>query len=165
MNVYYTVYHAPIGALYILEKDDAIIEVMFDDEPFLAKKQSSNLKEKETSVLQEAKKQLDEYFKGERQVFDLPLKQTGTLFQEQVWEALSAIPYGESKSYGDIAETIGNPKAVRAIGQANRRNAIPIFIPCHRVIGKDRSLTGYAGTKTDMKAVLLELEGIPFVQK
>ena len=127
--MYYTVYHAPIGALYILEKDDAIIEVMFDDEPFLAK------------------------------------KQTGSPFQEQVWGALSAIPYGESKSYADIAEAIGNPKAVRAIGQANRRNALPIFIPCHRVIGKDRSLTGYAGSKTDMKAVLLELEGIPFVQK
>ena len=69
------------------------------------------------------------------------------------------------KSYADIADAIGNPKAVRAIGQANRRNALPIFIPCHRVIGKDRSLTGYAGSKTDMKAVLLELEGIPFVQK
>ncbi|TYS30810.1 methylated-DNA--[protein]-cysteine S-methyltransferase [Bacillus pumilus] len=163
--MYYTVYHAPIGALYLVEKDAAIIEVMFDDEPFLAKKQEANLIEEETHVLQEAKKQLDEYFNGERQVFDLPLKQTGSPFQEQVWQALSAIPYGESKSYADIAEAIGNPKAVRAIGQANRRNTLPIFIPCHRVIGKDRSLTGYAGTKTDMKAVLLELEGIPFVQK
>lgn len=163
--MYYTVYHAPIGALYLVEKDAAIIEVMFDDEPFLAKKQEANLIEEETPVLKEAKKQLDEYFMGERQVFDLPLKQTGSPFQEQVWQALSAIPYGESKSYADIAEKIGNPKAVRAIGQANRRNTLPIFIPCHRVIGKDRSLTGYAGTKTDMKAVLLELEGIPFVQK
>lgn len=163
--MYYTVYHVPIGELYILEKDGAIIEVMFDDEPFLAKKQAANLKQADTPVLQEAKKQLDEYFKGERQIFDLPLKQTGSPFQEQVWGALSAIPYGESKSYADIAEAIGNPKAVRAIGQANRRNALPIFIPCHRVIGKDRSLTGYAGSKTDMKAVLLELEGIPFVQK
>lgn len=98
-------------------------------------------------------------------MFDLPLKQAGSPFQEQVWEALSTIPYGESKSYADIAEAISNPKAVRAIGQANRRNALPIFIPCHRVIGKDRTLTGYAGTKTGMKAILLELEGIPFVQK
>ncbi|MDR0124491.1 MULTISPECIES: methylated-DNA--[protein]-cysteine S-methyltransferase [Bacillus] len=163
--MYYTVYHAPIGALYILEKDGVIIEVVFDDEPFLAKKQASDLKKEDTSVLREAKKQLDEYFRGDRKVFDLPLKQAGSPFQEQVWDALSAIPYGESKSYADIAEAIGNPKAVRAIGQANRRNALPIFIPCHRVIGKDRSLTGYAGTKTDMKAVLLELEGIPFVQK
>ncbi|PCK21819.1 methylated-DNA--protein-cysteine methyltransferase [Bacillus pumilus] len=163
--MYYTVYNAPIGELYILEKDGVIIEVMFDDEPFIAKKQAANLKKEDTSVLREAKKQLHEYFHGDRQVFDLPLKQSGTSFQEQVWEALSAIPYGESRTYADIAEAIGNPKAVRAIGQANRRNALPIFIPCHRVIGKDRSLTGYAGTKTDMKAVLLELEGIPFVQK
>jgi len=163
--VYYTVYTAPIGALYILEKDGAIIEVKFDDESFLVKKQRERFKQEDTPVLKEAKKQLDEYFKGDRKVFDLPLKQAGSPFQEQVWEALSTIPYGESKSYADIAEAIGNPKAVRAIGQANRRNALPIFIPCHRVIGKDRTLTGYAGTKTGMKAILLELEGIPFVQK
>jgi len=163
--VYYTVYTAPIGALYILEKDGAIIEVKFDDESFLVKKQRDRFKQEDTPVLKEAKKQLDEYFKGDRKVFDLPLKQAGSPFQEQVWEALSTIPYGESKSYADIAEAIGNPKAVRAIGQANRRNALPIFIPCHRVIGKDMTLTGYAGTKTGMKAILLELEGIPFVQK
>ncbi|AMM88637.1 cysteine methyltransferase [Bacillus pumilus] len=163
--MYYTVYTAPIGALYILEKDGAIIEVKFDDESFLVKKQRDRFKQEDTPVLKEAKKQLDEYFKGDRKVFDLPLKQAGSPFQEQVWEELSAIPYGESKSYADIAEAIGNPKAVRAIGQANRRNALPIFIPCHRVIGKDRTLTGYAGTKTGMKAILLELEGIPFVQK
>ncbi|WP_226567062.1 methylated-DNA--[protein]-cysteine S-methyltransferase [Bacillus stratosphericus] len=163
--MYYTVYSAPVGEIYILEKDGFIVEVMFDDEPFMTKKQVAHLKKEDTSVLREAKKQLHEYFHGHRKVFDLPLKQSGSSFQEQVWEALSAIPYGESRSYADIAEEIGNPKAVRAIGQANRRNALPIFIPCHRVIGKDRSLTGYAGTKTDMKAVLLELEGIPFVKK
>lgn len=163
--MYYTVYTALIGALYILEKDGAIIEVKFDDESFLVKEQRDRFKQEDTPVLKEAKKQLDEYFKGDRKVFDLPLKQAGSPFQEQVWEALSTIPYGESKSYADIAEAIGNPKAVRAIGQANRRNALPIFIPCHRVIGKDRTLTGYAGTKTGMKAILLELEGIPFVQK
>ncbi|WP_285527718.1 methylated-DNA--[protein]-cysteine S-methyltransferase [Bacillus altitudinis] len=163
--MYYTVYTAPIGALYILEKDGAIIEVKFDDESFLVKEQRDRFKQEDTPVLKEAKKQLDEYFKGDRKVFDLPLKQAGSPFQEQVWEALSTIPYGESKSYADIAEAIGNPKAVRAIGQANRRNALPIFIPCHRVIGKDRTLTGYAGTKPGMKAILLELEGIPFVQK
>ncbi|MEH7726818.1 methylated-DNA--[protein]-cysteine S-methyltransferase [Bacillus altitudinis] len=163
--MYYTVYTAPIGALYILEKVGAIIEVKFDDESFLVKEQRDRFKQEDTPVLKEAKKQLDEYFKGDRKVFDLPLKQAGSPFQEQVWEALSTIPYGESKSYADIAEAIGNPKAVRAIGQANRRNALPIFIPCHRVIGKDRTLTGYAGTKTGMKAILLELEGIPFVQK
>ncbi|MDM5297656.1 methylated-DNA--[protein]-cysteine S-methyltransferase [Bacillus pumilus] len=162
--MYYTVYHAPIGELYIREKDGVIIEVMFDDELFVANR-AADVKKEDTPVLREAKKQLDEYFNGERKEFALPLKQTGSPFQEQVWDALSAIPYGESKSYADIAEAIGNPKAVRAIGQANRRNALPVFIPCHRVIGKDRSLTGYAGAKTDMKAVLLELEGIPFIKK
>ncbi|MFS0654376.1 methylated-DNA--[protein]-cysteine S-methyltransferase [Bacillus sp. 179-C3.3 HS] len=164
--MYYTVYTAPLGELYILENEGFVIEVTFDGEPFVVSKQQgiSAIKE-ETPVLVEAKKQLDEYFKGDRQTFDLPLKQAGTPFQEQVWAALSAIPYGESRNYADIAKTIGNPKAVRAIGQANRRNALPILVPCHRVIGKDRSLTGYAGSKTEIKEVLLELERIPFIKK
>ncbi|MTH54294.1 methylated-DNA--[protein]-cysteine S-methyltransferase [Bacillus mangrovi] len=113
-------------------------------------------------VLEEAKIQIQEYFSGKRKEFELPLKTQGTAFQMKVWEALRAIPYGASLSYAEIAEAAGSPKAVRAVGQANKANKLPILIPCHRVIGKNRSLTGYAGTQTDLKAVMLDLEKIAY---
>jgi methylated-DNA-[protein]-cysteine S-methyltransferase len=109
-------------------------------------------------LLENAMSQLDEYFRGRRKAFNLPLKWKGTDFQEQVWQALCEIPYGTTVSYSDIASKIGRPKAVRAVGQANRANELAILVPCHRVIGKNRSLTGYAGSRTDVKAQLLELE-------
>lgn len=92
-----------------------------------------------------AKKQLEEYFAGKRTTFNLPLQPTGTSFQQTVWQALQQIPFGETRSYGQIAAAIGKPKASRAIGQANNRNPIAIIIPCHRVIGSNHKLTGYAG--------------------
>lgn len=101
--------------------------------------------------------ELEEYFRGERRTFDLPLHPEGTEFQKKIWEALQEIPYGETRSYGEIAERVGNPKACRAVGMANNRNPIAIMIPCHRVIGKNGSLTGYAGG-VDLKRKLLELE-------
>lgn len=102
--------------------------------------------------------QLTDYFAGTRRDFDLPLLQAGTDFQQQVWRALQAIPYGQTRSYADIARQIGSPAAVRAVGAANGRNRIAIVIPCHRVIGADGTLTGYAGG-LDRKEVLLKLEG------
>ena len=104
-----------------------------------------------------AKQQLEEYFAGERQAFDLPLKLSGTEFQVRVLEELLNIPYGETASYADIAERIGRPKAVRAVGAANGRNPLPIFVPCHRVIGSHGDLTGFGGG-LDTKAALLRLE-------
>ena len=101
--------------------------------------------------------QLQEYFEDRRKVFDLPLRPAGTPFQAAVWEALLAIPYGETRSYGEIATAIGNPSASRAVGQACNRNPIWILIPCHRVLGKNRNLTGYAGSLS-VKEALLELE-------
>jgi len=101
--------------------------------------------------------QLEEYFDGERREFDLPLDPSGTPFQMAVWKELLAIPYGETRSYKQIAENIGSPKAFRAVGLANNRNPISIIIPCHRVIGSDGSLVGYGGG-LDMKQKLLELE-------
>lgn len=101
--------------------------------------------------------QLREYFAGQRKCFDLPLAATGTDFQREVWQALAEIPYGELRSYRDIARAIGRPKAVRAVGAANGRNPLPIVVPCHRVIGSDGSLTGFAGGLA-MKKQLLELE-------
>lgn len=111
-----------------------------------------------SSLLENAVLQLDEYFRGRRKTFNLPLKWKGTDFQEQVWQALCEIPYGTTVSYSDIASKIGRPKAVRAVGQANRANELAIVVPCHRVIGKNRALTGYAGSRIDVKAKLLKLE-------
>ena len=102
-----------------------------------------------------AKKQLDEYFKGERLTFDLPLAVKGTEFRKQVWHALTQIPYGETRSYGDVAKSIQNPKAVRAVGSANKANSIPLLIPCHRVIGAKGKLVGFMGCRTDIQARLL----------
>lgn len=108
-------------------------------------------------VLAKTKIQLEEYFSGARREFDIPLDMPGTDFQKKCWQALAEIPYGETRSYSDIALKAGSPKAVRAAGMANHVNPIPIIVPCHRVIGKDGSLTGYAGG-LEMKKFLLDME-------
>lgn len=110
-----------------------------------------------SELLQKARQELEEYFAGIRREFDLPLHMHGTEFQVKVWNALRQIPYGETCSYQDIAERIGNPKACRAVGGANNKNQILILVPCHRVIGKDGSLVGFGGG-LDMKEYLLKLE-------
>lgn len=112
---------------------------------------------KQTRLLVQAAEQLDEYFTGKRKEFDLPLAAGGTLFQKRVWNALCTIPYGETRSYKDIAIQIGNAKACRAVGMANHNNPIGIIVPCHRVVGADGKLVGYAGG-LDRKQLLLELE-------
>lgn len=115
-------------------------------------------------LLMSVLKQLEEYFHGKRKSFDLKIRQKGTNFQQLVWSELVQIPYGKTKSYQEIAQAIGNPKAVRAIGQANKANQFPIIVPCHRVIGKNKTLTGYAGTRTDIKEKLLTIEGAHYKQ-
>ena len=112
----------------------------------------------DTPLLLEAKRQLEEYFAGLRAAFSLPLAPEGTDFQKAVWRELENIPYGETRTYGQIARALGNPKASRAVGMANHKNPVAIMIPCHRVIGADGSLTGYAGG-LDIKETLLRLEG------
>ena len=111
----------------------------------------------DTPLLREAERQLAEYFSGTRRRFDLPLAPQGTPFQRAVWQALAEIPYSETRSYGEIAAQLGKPGAARAVGMANHRNPIPVIIPCHRVIGADGALTGYAGGMEN-KAWLLALE-------
>lgn len=110
-------------------------------------------------LLDAAEAQLREYFAGARRTFDLPLAPHGTAFQQRVWTALRAIPYGETRTYGELAAAIDSPNASRAVGMANHRNPIPIVIPCHRVIGANGTLTGYAGG-LEIKRRLLALEGI-----
>ena len=111
----------------------------------------------ETPLLVRAREALLSYLAGERQGLDLPLAPVGTDFQRSVWTALKAIPYGQTRTYGEIAAAIGRPKAVRAVGQANNHNPLPIFLPCHRVVGSGGTLTGYAGG-LEMKKALLALE-------
>ena len=113
----------------------------------------------EAAPLPEARRQLDEYLAGQRRSFDLPLEVSGTEFQRLCWQALQEIPFGETRTYGEMARSIGHPAAVRAVGRANHDNPIGVIIPCHRVIGANGSLTGYAGG-LDMKRTLLELEGV-----
>lgn len=112
-----------------------------------------------SEVLGAAARQLDEYFAGRRRAFDMPLLLAGTDFQVKVWNELLKIPFGETISYGDLAQRIGMPKAVRAVANANGANTLSVFVPCHRVIGSDRSLTGYGGG-IEVKRRLLELEGV-----
>jgi methylated-DNA-[protein]-cysteine S-methyltransferase len=159
----YTAVDTPIGKVIISADDHFITRLFLTEEQFEDYVLNHPMQQADNHhLLKNAKKQLTDYFEGKRTSFQLPFKQAGTAFQEQVWSALSEIPYGESRTYLDIAVKIGKPKAVRAVGQANKKNSLPIFIPCHRVIGAKGMLTGYAGTKTDLKAVLLDLEKISY---
>lgn len=110
-----------------------------------------------SEIIEETRRQLDEYFRHERQAFDIPLLTAGTEFQKSVWNSLMEIPYGQTITYGELATRLGKPAAVRAVANANGANAISIIIPCHRVIGSDNTLTGYGGG-LEAKKFLLELE-------
>ncbi|TET76937.1 MAG: methylated-DNA--[protein]-cysteine S-methyltransferase [Candidatus Cloacimonadota bacterium] len=121
--------------------------------------------EEDSTVLKLAREQLDAYFQGKRKIFDVPLLLVGTQFQKSVWQGLTKIPFGTTASYLDLAKSINNEKAIRAVASANGANAISIFIPCHRIIGSDGSLVGYAGG-LDVKKKLLEIENnLPTVKE
>lgn len=139
---------SPIGLLTIEETDGAITALRFGGE---------TVSPPPTPLLQRAAQQLTEYFAARRRRFDLPLRPQGTAFQQAAWSALCAIPYGQTRTYAQQAAAIGNPKACRAVGMANHCNPLPLFIPCHRVIGAGGKLTGYAGGLA-IKRFLLELE-------
>lgn len=143
---------SPIGPLGVGEEDGAITLILF-----AGQQPPEGYREGETPLLEEAWAQLERYFTGELRQFSLPLAPAGTPFQQAVWRALEEIPYGETRSYGEIAGQVGRPKASRAVGAANHRNPIPIVIPCHRVIGAGGTLTGYGGG-LDRKRLLLDLE-------
>lgn len=139
---------SPIGLLTIEETDGAITALRFGGE---------TVSPPPTPLLQRAAQQLTEYFAARRRRFDLPLRPQGTVFQQAAWSALCDIPYGQTRTYAQQAAAIGNPKACRAVGMANHCNPLPLFIPCHRVIGAGGKLTGYAGGLA-IKRFLLELE-------
>lgn len=142
---------SPVGEMWLVQDGDALTELRLPGDA------APEGEHAETPLLREAALQLAEYFEGKRAVFDLPLKPEGTEFRRAVWAALLDIPAGSTASYGDIALAIGKPKASRAVGSANHANPLPVFIPCHRVIGSGGALVGYGGG-LDLKQKLLELE-------
>lgn len=150
---------SPIGKYIVAENGKGItfLEHAENERDERLKKEMASMEEKDTLLLLEAERQLQEYFRGERQNFDLPLDAHGTPFQLKVWEALRQVPYGETRSYKEIAAAVDNPKGVRAIGMANNRNPIAIITPCHRIIGANGKLVGYAGG-LELKRYLLDLE-------
>lgn len=147
---YLNYYDSPLGALEVVTDEKNLLEIKF------VEKKSMKESEKTTVFLQ-VEKELNEYFLGKREKFSVPFILNGTEFQKKVWIEVNNIPYGETKSYKEIAKNIGNEKAVRAVGNANNRNKLPIIIPCHRVIGSSGNLVGYGGGLSK-KIYLLELE-------
>ena len=147
----YSELETEIGSIYILEEKGKITGLTYD------KEEIGDIEQRSSSLLEKAERQLTEYFEGRRKNFDLPIELKGTDFQVKVWKALEKIPYGETKSYQEIAEEVASPKAFRAVGNANNKNPISIIIPCHRVIGKSGKLAGYGGG-LDKKEYLLNLE-------
>lgn len=152
-ETYHTWYHSPIGLLKISGTDDFISEVSFHD---TSQKAEGNKKHIPPLLIQCAE-QLIQYFNGQRRQFELPLNQEGTVFQQEVWNQLQQIPFGKTISYLELARRIGDTKATRAVANANGKNNIAVIVPCHRVIGSNRELVGYAGG-LHRKKWLLDLE-------
>jgi len=150
--IYKAFVETKIGPIGIAEEGQLLTHLFFRQE-----KSPEGAVEKWTPFLRGVAKEIKEYLNGKRKIFDIPLKLYGTDFQLSVWDALLTIPYGETRSYRDVAEQIGNVKACRAVGMANHRNPVAIIVPCHRVIGANGSLTGFGGGLA-LKQQLLELE-------
>lgn len=148
---------SPVGLLKLVAHDTALVAVLWENEDPKRVRLAELIEDKKHPILLETQKQLNEYFSGQRKVFDLPLDFEGTEFQQKVWQALLTIPFGETRSYKQIAEQIGNVKAVRAVGAANGKNPISIIAPCHRVVGANGKLVGFAGG-LENKDILLKLE-------
>ena len=154
----YTLMPSPVGQLTLVARDGKLTAILWELERANRVRLGELREANDSPVLLETARQLREYFAGARSQFELELDFNGTPFQQQVWRALLTIPFGETRSYSQIAEQIGNPKAVRAVGAANGRNPISIVAPCHRVIGASGGLTGFAGG-LGAKHYLLALEG------
>jgi len=158
MTAVYKTMISPVGRLTLIATDKGLAAILWENDDPARVRVKAGVEKTDHPVLCEAERQLKAYFAGERKAFQIDLDFDGTAFQKDVWNALLAIPFGETRSYAQIAKSIGRPKAVRAVGAANGRNPISIVAPCHRVIGADGSLTGFAGGLT-AKETLLRLEG------
>ena len=160
--IFYSLTQSPLGDITVQANDSGLLGLWFETNA--TKPESPGQYNPEHPVIKETEQQLALYFAGELSKFDVPVMTSGTPFQQQVWTALCDIPFGQSISYQELANRIGKPKAVRAVGAANGKNPISIIVPCHRVIGKNGKLTGYSGG-VERKKRLLELEGLLAVKK
>ena len=157
MTLFYKEMESPVGKLKLVASSKALIAVLWERErPNRVKLDTMNL-DPQHRILLETERQLSEYFAGKRIQFDLPIQPEGTEFQKKVWHALREIPFGKTRSYLDLARAVGSPYAARAVGSANGKNPLSIVVPCHRVVGADGALTGFAGG-LETKATLLDLE-------
>lgn len=156
--MYYTEIETPLGVMVAAGDDAGLRQLSFTAGDGWQGVPEAWVRDDAVAALVRTREQLDGYFAGSRQVFELPLAPQGSEFQQKTWQALQRIPYGETRSYVELARMIGQPTASRAVGLANGRNPIALVIPCHRVIGADGSLTGYAGG-LELKRALLEIEG------
>ncbi|MFC3813831.1 methylated-DNA--[protein]-cysteine S-methyltransferase [Lysobacter sp. GCM10012299] len=155
--IVHTTIDSPVGPLLLAASDGGMHLIEFHT-PRHPMRRDAGWHEGDNALLRMARRQLEEYFAGERRQFELPLAPQGTAFQCEVWHTLAAIPYGETISYAQLAQQVGKPSAVRAVGAANGRNPLPLVLPCHRVIGSDGSLTGFGGG-LPTKQFLLQMEG------
>jgi methylated-DNA-[protein]-cysteine S-methyltransferase len=159
MQFSYKYMHSPVGRLTLIGSDKGLAAILWENDNPDRVRAKAEAENDAHPVLVETARQLNEYFEGKRNTFSVVLDPIGTDFQKSVWEALLTIPFGETRSYTQIANQLGNPNAVRAVGAANGRNPISIIVPCHRVIGASGGLTGFAGG-LQAKATLLSLEGM-----
>jgi methylated-DNA-[protein]-cysteine S-methyltransferase len=157
VSLAYKIIKSPVGKLKLVASDKALVAVLWEKEGPRRVPLNELVADDRHPVLVKAERQLDEYFSGKRRKFSVALEMRGTPFQKDVWAALIAIPFGETRSYGQLAKQLRNPRAARAVGAANGRNPVSIIVPCHRVIGSSGKLTGFAGGLR-VKAQLLNLE-------
>ena len=157
MTLFYKEKESPVGKLKLVASANALIAVLWERERPNRVKLAMLQHDPQQPILIETERQLGEYFAGTRSQFDLPLEPAGTEFQKKVWRALQEIPFGQTRSYLDLAKSIGSAKAVRAVGAANGKNPLSIVVPCHRIVGANGALTGFAGG-LEAKAKLLALE-------
>jgi methylated-DNA-[protein]-cysteine S-methyltransferase len=157
MSRAYKMMASPVGQLKLVASDEGLVAILWENDRPGRVRLGEVIEDGGHPVLVETERQLGEYFAGRRKAFSVALDMRGTRFQRDVWEALLAIPFGETRSYGQLARQLGNQRATRAVGAANGRNPVSIIVPCHRVIGSSGKLTGFAGG-LDVKARLLNLE-------
>ncbi len=157
MSLAYKTIDSPVGQLKLVASEKGLVAILWENDNPRRVRLAELVANEKHPVLLETERQLREYFSGKRKAFSVALDIRGTRFQKDVWAALLAIPFGETRSYGQLAKQLGNPRASRAVGAANGRNPVSIIVPCHRVIGSSGKLTGFAGG-LDTKAHLLGLE-------
>jgi len=155
--MFYTLYNSPLGIITLASDQQGLRELHFEEDRHFAGVQDTWVKDAEQAILVQTCRQLDEYFAGKRQMFDIPISHQGTAFQQQVWQYLQNIPMGSTVSYADIASALGRPAAMRAVGTAVGRNRMSIVVPCHRVLGSNKRLAGYVAG-LPRKKFLLDLE-------